>query len=200
MQDTHNNDLREVIQFHGHLCPGLALGFRVAKAGLRELKADRPHDEELVAIVENDSCAIDAIQFITGCTFGKGNLIFRDYGKHVYTFYNRRTGQGVRISEDYRGFENDQRYPELKKQQEAGQDVSREMQAFKMEKAAVILKSEEKELLTITMVSSPPPEEAKIRSSIRCAICGEKFMGSRSREKNGKVVCIPCFERTEANP
>ena len=77
----------------------------MAKAALRELKADRPRDEELVAIVENDSCAVDAIQFITGCTFGKGNLIFRDYGKHVYTFFNRRTGQGVRISEDYRGFE-----------------------------------------------------------------------------------------------
>nr|WP_279383444.1 FmdE family protein [Methanobacterium formicicum] len=24
---------------------------------------------------------MDAIQVITGCTFGKGNLIFKDYGK-----------------------------------------------------------------------------------------------------------------------
>ena len=196
MQDIQNNDLREVIQFHGHLCPGLALGYRVAKAALRELKADRPQDEELVAIVENDSCAVDAVQFITGCTFGKGNLIFRDYGKHVYTLFNRRTNQGVRISEDYRGFEGDQRYPELKKRQEAGEDVSREMQVFKMEKASAILKADEKEILTITPVSSPPPEEAKIRGSLRCSVCGEKFMGSRSREKNGKVMCIPCFEKT----
>ncbi len=195
MQDIQNNDLREVIQFHGHLCPGLALGYRVAKAALRELKADRPQDEELVAIVENDSCAVDAIQFITGCTFGKGNLIFRDYGKHVYTIFNRSTDQGVRISEDYRGFENDKRYSELRKRQEAGEDVSREMQVFKMEKAAAILKADEKEILTITPVSSPPPEEAKIRGSLRCSICGEKFMGSRSREKNGKVMCIPCFAK-----
>lgn len=79
MQNIDDNDLREAIQFHGHLCPGLALGYRVAKAALRELKAERPRDEELVAIVENDSCAADAIQFITGATFGKGNLIFRDY-------------------------------------------------------------------------------------------------------------------------
>jgi formylmethanofuran dehydrogenase subunit E-like metal-binding protein len=75
MQDI-NADLREVVQFHGHLCPGLALGYRVAKAALRELKADRPQDEELVAVVENDSCAADAIQFITGCTFGKETLSF----------------------------------------------------------------------------------------------------------------------------
>jgi formylmethanofuran dehydrogenase subunit E len=196
MNEHNNNDLRDVVQFHGHLCPGLALGYRVAKAALRELKADRPRDEELVAIVENDSCAVDAIQFITGCTFGKGNFIFRDYGKHVYTFYNRRTDQGIRISEDYRGFEDDQRYPGLKKRQEAGEDVAREMQLFMMEKTSAILKADEKEIFTVRPVSSPPPDEAAIRSSIRCAMCGEKFMESRSREKNGKSVCIPCFEKT----
>jgi formylmethanofuran dehydrogenase subunit E len=196
MNELNNEDLRDAVQFHGHLCPGLALGFRVAKAALRELKADRPRDEELVAIVENDSCAVDAVQYITGCTFGKGNLIFRDYGKHVYTFYNRRTRQGVRISEDYRGFENDQHFPVLKKRQEAGEDVAREMQLFRIEKTSAILKADEKELFSITPLSSHPPEEAKIRGSLRCAMCGEKFMESRSRKKNGKVVCIPCFEKT----
>jgi formylmethanofuran dehydrogenase subunit E len=196
MQELHSSDLRDAIQFHGHLCPGLALGFRVAKAALLALGADRPRDEELVAIVENDSCAVDAVQFITGCTFGKGNLIFRDYGKHVYTFYNRRTGQGVRISEDYRGFEQDGRFAELSKRQAAGEDVSRELTMFKMDKASAILRADEKELFTITPVSSPPPEEAKIHGSLRCAMCGEKFMGTRSREKNGKVVCIPCSEKS----
>ncbi len=195
MQNIDDTDLREAIQFHGHLCPGLALGYRVAMAALRELKADRPRDEELVAIVENDSCAADAIQFITGATFGKGNLIFRDYGKHVYTFYNRRTNHGVRISEDYRGFDNDTRFPELKKRQEAGEDVSRERQAYMMEKAAAILTADEKEIMTITPVTAPPPHEARIRGSIRCSICGEKFMESRGRVKNGKIVCIPCSEQ-----
>ena len=195
MIDLQSEELRDTIQFHGHLCPGLALGYRVAKAALRELKAERPRDEELVAIVENDSCAVDAVQFITGCTFGKGNLIFRDYGKHVYTFTNRRTGQGVRISEDYRAFEQDQRFPDLKKRQDAGEDVSREMLQFKMEKASAILNADEKDLLTITPVSVPPPEEAKIRTSLRCSMCGEKFMESRGRMKNGEVLCIPCFEK-----
>jgi len=195
MQNISDTDLREAIQFHGHLCPGLALGFRVAKAALRELKADRPRDEELVAIVENDSCAADAIQFITGATFGKGNLIFHDYGKHVYTFFNRRTNHGVRISEDYRGFDNDSRFPELKKRQEAGEDVSRERQEYMMEKAAAILTADEKEIMTITPVTAPPPHEARIRGSVRCAICGEKFMESRGRVRNGKIVCIPCSEQ-----
>lgn len=195
MTNIPDTDLREVIQFHGHLCPGLALGYRVAKAALRELKTDRPHDEELVAIVENDSCAADAVQFITGCTFGKGNLVFRDYGKHVYTFFSRTTGRGVRISEDFRGLENDDRYLQIKKRQEAGEDVGRERQAFLMEKAGAILKSAEKDIFTIRPVSFVPPAEAKIRASVRCAICGEKFMESKSRVKNGSVVCIPCYEQ-----
>ncbi len=195
MQDNFDTDLRDAIQFHGHLCPGLALGFRVAKAALRELKAERPRDEELVAIVENDSCATDAIQYITGATFGKGNLIFRNYGKHVYSFFNRRTGHGIRISEDYRGFENDQRFPELRKRQDAGEDVSRAMMEFKMDKAAAILRAEEKEIMSIEQISTLPPHEAKIRGSARCSICGEKFMESRGRVKNGKIVCIPCFEK-----
>jgi formylmethanofuran dehydrogenase subunit E len=195
MPEQFDDDLRDAVQFHGHLCTGLALGYRVAKAALRELKADRPHDEELVAVVENDSCAVDAIQFITGATFGKGNLIFRDYGKHVYTFYNRATGKGVRISENYRGFENDARYPELKKRQDAGEDVSREMEMFKMEKTAAILRADDKELLNIEPVTAPPPAEAKIRASVRCAQCGERFMETRGRVKGGKIVCIPCSER-----
>ncbi len=194
MTDIADPDLRDVIQFHGHLCPGLALGYRVAKAALRELKAGRPQDEELVAIVENDSCAVDAIQFVTGATFGKGNLIFRDYGKHIYTFYSRG-GRGIRISEDYRGFEGDARFPALKQRQEAGEDVSRDMEAYKMEQAAAILHADEKELLAITTAAGPPPQEARIRGSVRCALCGEKFMESRSRVRNGKIVCIPCSEK-----
>ncbi len=195
MQDRIDTDLRDTIQFHGHLCPGLALGYRVAKAALRELGAERPHDEELVAVVENDSCAADAVQFITGCTFGKGNLIFHDYGKHVYTFFNRRTGKGVRISEDYRGFEDDPRFPELKKREESGEDVSRERSAYMMEKAAAILKADEGEIMTVTPVNETVPSEAKIRRSVRCSICGEKLMESRGRVKNAEIVCIPCFDR-----
>ncbi|NLZ28705.1 MAG: formylmethanofuran dehydrogenase, partial [Firmicutes bacterium] len=84
---TYDQDLWEkAVAFHGHECIGLARGFRVAEAALKQLEADRDIDEEILAIVENDSCAVDAIQFITGCTLGKGNLIFHDHGKPVYTF------------------------------------------------------------------------------------------------------------------
>jgi len=93
-----NIPFEDVVQFHGHTCPGVATGYRMTLAGLAALEEVRAEDEELVAIVENDACGVDALQYISGCTFGKGNLIFHDYGKSAYTFFSRNTGQGVRIT------------------------------------------------------------------------------------------------------
>ena len=56
----------EIIQFHGHECPGLAMGYRMATAAMNELDSIRAEDEEIVAIVENDACGVDALQCVTG--------------------------------------------------------------------------------------------------------------------------------------
>ncbi len=89
-------DVTEVQAFHGHMCPGLAIGIRVAEQALLEM-GERPGDEEVVAIVETNNCAVDAIQYITGCTFGKGNLIHLDYGKNAFRFIRRSDGKAIRI-------------------------------------------------------------------------------------------------------
>src|ERR687884_656609 len=90
--------VERIVEFHGHMCPGLAMGIQAARIALREIG---PHaqDEEVVAAVETDMCAVDAIQFLTGCTFGKGNLVHRDYGKNAYTVFRRSDGKAVRIRE-----------------------------------------------------------------------------------------------------
>lgn len=68
----------KAVEFHGHVCPGLAIGYRAAELGIEALACGRDTDEELVAIVENDACGVDAVQVVTGCTLGKGNLILKD--------------------------------------------------------------------------------------------------------------------------
>jgi formylmethanofuran dehydrogenase subunit E len=70
----------DTVTFHGHSCPGLALGYRAAQYVMDALRAGRSDDEELVCIVENDACGVDAIQVVAGCSVGKGNLILRDLG------------------------------------------------------------------------------------------------------------------------
>ncbi len=44
---------RQAAAFHGHMCPGLAIGVRAAELALGEIG---PHssDEEVVAVVETD--------------------------------------------------------------------------------------------------------------------------------------------------
>ena len=88
----------EVTKFHGHVCPGTAIGYRAGEIAINRIGTSRATDEEFLAIVENDSCSVDAIQVVTGCTMGKGNLIFKDFGKHVYTFVNRDSGEVLRLS------------------------------------------------------------------------------------------------------
>ncbi len=51
--------------FHGHVCPGLSIGFRAAQVAIQKLDESRSQDEEIVAVVENDACYADAVQVLT---------------------------------------------------------------------------------------------------------------------------------------
>ncbi len=187
----------DVVEFHGHSCPGLALGYRVAMAALQEF-GERAEDEELVAIVENNSCAVDAVQVITGCTFGKGNLVFRDYGKQVYTFIKRPSGDGIRISVDWKSSEETDEEKSMWDQYMKGdrsEEVLKAVHNRKAKKIGLILEAGNEELIKITKGKMDLPEEARIYPSLTCAICGEKVMEPRARVKDGKIVCIPCFEK-----
>jgi formylmethanofuran dehydrogenase subunit E len=166
----------EIIRFHGHECPGLAIGYRMASAAMEKLESMRAEDEELVAIVENDACGVDALQCITGCTFGKGNLLFHDYGKQVYTIYCRSTRKGVRVLFHGKGIPQD-----LRENRSALTDW--------------ILHSSADKMLSVTITSIAEPEPAKIRNSIACAFCGETVMESRVRQLYGQPACIPCYEK-----
>jgi len=190
-----DEELQRVVGFHGHVCPGLAYGVRVARAALREL-GPRAGDEEIVAIVENDSCAVDAIQVLTGCTFGKGNLIFHDYGKSVYTFLKRGTGQGVRIAVDYMQTEtpDDQEIWRRFRGGDRSDEVVRGVAERKTRKVRDILSTPEESLLSLDWTEIPVPPRASIYPSVRCASCGEKVMEPRARIREGKSLCLPCFE------
>ena len=93
--------MEKAVRFHGHICPGLAMGVLAAKYIL-EHGFKYSHDEELVAVVENDNCSIDAIQVLLGTTYGKGNLIHLDYGKNNYTIYNRSQKKAIKLSQKLR--------------------------------------------------------------------------------------------------
>ena len=196
----------DAVEFHGHACPGLALGYRVALFALKSL-GRRAADEELVAIVENNSCAVDAVQLVTGCTFGKGNLIFRDYGKQVYTFVKRSSrdedavrGKGVRISIDWTPPEETAKEKKMWDRYMKGDHSAKVLKTVhnrKAKKIDIILRAGDDELFKVVKGKFDLPDEAKIYPSLRCALCNEKVMEPMVRVKDSKIVCIPCFEKKE---
>ncbi len=186
--------LDDIVEFHGHICPGLVLGYMVSLLALKEF-CKPAEDEELVAIVENNSCAVDAVQVMMGCTFGKGNLIFRDYGKQVYTFIRRPSGEGLRIAviwESPPETEKEKKMWEKYMRGDRSEEVINAVHDRKSRKIDTILQTRDEELFTIRKGKIDLPVETEVYPSLRCAACGEKVMEPRARVKDGKIVCIPC--------
>lgn len=185
----------QAVEFHGHSCMGLAVGFRVSEAALQALGSSRDVDEELVAVVENDSCAVDAIQVMTGCTLGKGNLIYRDYGKQAYTFALRQQSKVVRIVVKKRREEPHSRLTELRHKISRGGATAEEEKTYRglmTERIDQFLCRPLEEILETREIEFAPPERARIFASVECAYCGEEVMEPRARVKNGQIACIPC--------
>lgn len=169
-------DLRRIVEFHGHYCPGIMAGYLASRIALERLGAERAEDEELIAIVENDSCAADAVQVMTGCTFGKGNFFFRDYGKHVYTFAVRPSGKAVRVS----------RLPPT--EGAVPEDETREEAMLRL------LSTPLEKLWKVEEGTIELPETARIHDTVICTRCAEPVMVTRTRELDGKPVCLACIE------
>ena len=68
MQKEYLELWKGCVEFHGHECGGLAVGFRAALYAKELLGEERSEDEELVCIAETDACGVDAILVILGCT------------------------------------------------------------------------------------------------------------------------------------
>lgn len=186
--------LEMAIQFHGHICPGLLIGVRAAELAQKQLGIGSDSDEELVAVVENDNCSVDAIQAILGCTFGKGNLIFRDYGKNVWTIISRQSGRALRIARKYGSAAGpaSERYRELAGQVELTEEDAGEKEILIGELFEKIMSMPVEELFTWQEVAVSPPEKARIQATLRCDRCGEGVMESRANSINGEMLCLDC--------
>ena len=191
--------IEQTIKFHGHSCPGLALGIRASEWALAEF--GRAADEDIVAVVETDMCAVDAVQFLTGCTFGKGNLIYMDYGKSAFTFYRRSDGKAVRIVAKPGAFrdQSDEFVALRKKMTKEGLAPKEKKRLNEITEARIkrIMDAKLEEILEEKPAQGLIPRKARILESLICRNCGEATMESRTRRLFDQTLCIPCFETME---
>jgi len=194
------DDLKSCVQFHGHICPGLVYGYRVAKEAMKLMNLKRAVDEEVVAICENDSCAIDALQVMLGTAAGKGNLIIKDFGKNAYTVLNRSRRQAYRFFRktryEYKGKAKSV-FDRLDASVAAGTASEDERRDLKRLKVNDLLACPFEEIFTTTEVPFDEPLYAQIERSEPCAICGEMTMAAKMMKLNdGRKACIPCSQKS----
>ncbi len=164
-------DWQKAVEFHGHSCPGLAIGFKAVKAAQEKMGIAFSSDEEVVCVTENDACGVDAIQLLTGCSIGKGNLIYRGTGKMAFSFFNRKNGESLRmIIKPFKG------------------EMDRE------ERQEYILNSPVDEIFDFMKPTFRLPETARIFTSVVCESCGESAPEHKMRLQDGKKVCLDCFK------
>jgi formylmethanofuran dehydrogenase subunit E len=188
--------IEEAQNFHGHWCPGLATGIRIAEMALREVGSSA--DEEIVAVAECDNCSVDAVQFLTGCTAGKGNLRIENVGKTAFRFYRRSDGKAVRIvrkprppkQENPRGTDLRDRYASGTLTPDEQQEYAR----MRERQCESILAAELDDLLECKGCDVPAPPRALMTDSLVCDTCGEEVMETKTRNFRGRILCLCCFE------
>ena len=167
--DKHEGLWEKCVAFHGHSCGGLTIGYKAALYAMDLLKTNFSEDEEVVCVTENDACGVDAIQVILGCSAGKGNLLFRMRGKQAFSFFNRQTGESVRL-------------------------VLRPRPTMTREESFKYMQSQKPAMLfDVKKPSFDLPEPARIMKSVTCECCGETASENMIRLEGGKKLCLDCY-------
>ena len=198
-QILKSEEFKKCAEFHGHVCPGLSLGYKAAKLAMQKLAQARAEDEEMVAIVETDACSADAVQVLTGCTFGKGNLIYKDYGKMVLTLLSRKTGRGVRVALRQGAFSLDETLLALLRKIISSQADEEDLILFhklREQRTRDVLETTDDDLFAVTAVQKKLPPVAKIEPSTPCSRCGKPTMQTKLENVNGAKLCRGCIEES----
>ena len=185
MQDFESL-LKNSAATHGHLCPGQAVGVRMAMLGCRLIGLDEPtrHDQikKLIVYVEMDRCTADAVAHVTGVKLGRRSLKFMDYGIMAATFMNLDTGMAFRVisTEEARSLacayapEIADKYPQ-------------QLEAYKRMPDSVLFRVQQVDV-TINEYDLPGPTRRKAV----CDQCGQVVRDRREVNQDGRVLCVPC--------
>lgn len=194
------DDLAKCMTFHGHICPGLVYGYLVAKEAAKLMNLGHAVDEETVAVCENDSCAVDALQVLLGTSVGKGNLIIKDYGKNAYTVLNRSLKKTYRffrkVRYEYRGKEEDA-FRRLNAAVADGTASESDRRQLKLLKVHDLLERNFDEIFTTTEIPYIEPLYAPLERSEPCNICGEMTMTTKMVVVKEGRICIPCSQNAQ---
>lgn len=191
-----SKDYKACADFHGHTCMGLTLGYMAAKLGLNHLAEKRAIDEELICIAETDACGCDAIQVLTGCTFGKGNFIHKDIGKMAFTFASRTSGEGVRLAMRPGVMAvpaEEQALLEKIRSGQASKDEIKKYETIYEARSQTLFAGGPEAFFSSEDVIITLPQKARMAPSKLCDGCGEPVMQTKLQQVDDKRFCKDCL-------
>ena len=188
-------DIAYAERFHGHMCPGLTLGMRAGEFAVAEFGVNS-FENELIAIVETAMCGVDGIQAVTGCTFGKGNLVHRDHGKNVFTFVSVTRQRAIRLAVRADAFG-----PEIRELEELSDPIksgaatdeqrSRFADLRRLRSLSIFDRSVD-EVFDVSEVLADDPRAERGQEMVACVMCGEMTQTSRVVQVPAGQSCRSC--------
>ena len=190
--------LLNVAYYHGHLCPELAVGYRAALVAQRELSLARESAHKFFVLAENMTSAIDALQYMTGCTIGNQNFFAYDLGKHVYYFGRLAAGfepqEVLRVALISTAVDLGH-VGEIEERIVAGEAGGAEVEKYQraVDRAVQeILDLPEEKLFSISRVLLRSPWVVSRRRYARCCSCGEVVAVEKSVLGEDGLLCQVC--------
>ncbi len=187
-------------EFHGHKCPFMPIGYRMGALGLEKLGVARSRDHEMhvfseMGIGHPQGCMQDGIMSATGATFGKGMIERLNFGKIAGIFWY--PGKGAVRMALKNEFSDKLSTHEFFKYRKQGIEPSGIPDNVLDAIIKIVLDATNEELFNVKVM--PDFKYEPVKSSFnkaKCEVCGEYVFERYLRHKDGKVVCIPCSERT----
>jgi len=178
---------------HGHLCAGQILGLRMALYGVRLLGLEDPASRDrkrLIAFVEIDRCATDAIPVVTGCRLGKRTLKFRDFGKVAATFCDLQEQRAVRVAaRESAKVRARELHPEIENKNQ------QQMRAYR-----VMADEELFDIAWVRLNIAPEDLPGYKAARVICAQCGEAVSFRRETVLDARTLCRACAGESYYTP
>ena len=192
--------LATAFELAGHRCPATPLGLRAGAAAMNHLGVARSEDRSLYALLElgDDNwagCFADAVQTVTGCTAGKGNLKQLGYGKFALTLVDTATGRGVRVAARAEILLELKRSAFFQQYRRVGVPASQVPSEVVDPLIERVLSAPDEILLSVSEVfASHIALAAEDFRSFVCDRCGEIVAEVYGRVVGSRKLCIPCQE------
>jgi formylmethanofuran dehydrogenase subunit E len=187
-------------KFHGHRCPGMPLGLRLAWAAMEKLGVSRAKDGELIALIEiGDAhcagCFGDGVQVATGCTVGKGNIKKTYVGKIALTLISTKDDKAVRAHALPELFAKMEKSPFIQ-QRSSGVPASKVATEISQPAIDMIMSMPSSDFIGVSEIFDYKVESPVVQfKRVQCSKCKEMVIEKYARVLDDKIVCQPCLEK-----